>query len=171
VGWYTGKYASRERQAVEGRGRESGREAKAGKADKSAEKVEKVEKVAEATPRRRLRPPRSMGNRLVGRSRDVRRCLEDRDEVEGRLDEVSRRSEYEQLQIQMKGVASRSSGRRQPRPDGRHEHAEGAHGEVSKTESGYYDADADVVVVVTAGGRPAPRRCSDYPEALITLGK
>jgi len=31
-------------------------------------------------------------------------------------------------------------------------------GGVSKLESGYYDADADVVVVVTAAGKPAAQK-------------
>ncbi|HSO40092.1 MAG TPA: hypothetical protein VLT33_46510 [Labilithrix sp.] len=67
---------------------------------------------------------------------------------------------YEQLQIQMKGVAVQViRPAANPAPDGPSISSPKARsGEVSKTESGYYDADADVVVVVTAGGKAGAQK-------------
>ena len=67
---------------------------------------------------------------------------------------------YEQLQIQMKGVAVQViRPAANPAPDGPAMSSPKARsGEVSKTESGYYDADADVVVVVTAGGKSGAQK-------------
>ena len=67
---------------------------------------------------------------------------------------------YEQLQIQMKGVAVQViRPAANPAPDGPTMSSPKARsGEVTKTESGYYDADADVVVVVTAGGKAGAQR-------------
>jgi len=69
---------------------------------------------------------------------------------------------YEQLQIQMKGVAVQViRPAANPAPDGPAMSSPKARsGEVSKTESGYYDADADVVVVVTAtaGGKAGAQK-------------
>ena len=67
---------------------------------------------------------------------------------------------YEQLQIQMKGVAVQViRPAANPAPDGPAMSSPKARsGEVSKTESGYYDADADVVVVVTAGGKTGAQK-------------
>ena len=67
---------------------------------------------------------------------------------------------YEQLQIQMKGVAVQViRPAANPAPDGPSIASPKArNGGVSKLESGYYDADADVVVVVTAAGKPAAQK-------------
>ncbi len=67
---------------------------------------------------------------------------------------------YEQLQIQMKGVAVQViRPAANPAPDGPSIASPKARsGGVSKLESGYYDADADVVVVVTAAGKPAAQK-------------
>jgi hypothetical protein len=67
---------------------------------------------------------------------------------------------YEQLQIQMKGVAVQViRPAANPAPDGPTISSPKARsGGVSKTESGYYDADADVVVVVTAGGKAGAQK-------------
>jgi hypothetical protein len=67
---------------------------------------------------------------------------------------------YEQLQIQMKGVAVQViRPAANPAPDGPAMSSPKARsGGVSKTESGYYDADADVVVVVTAGGKAGAQK-------------
>ncbi len=69
---------------------------------------------------------------------------------------------YEQLQIQMKGVAVQViRPAANPAPDGPAMSSPKARsGEVSKTESGYYDADADVMVVVTAtaGGKAGAQK-------------
>jgi hypothetical protein len=67
---------------------------------------------------------------------------------------------YEQLQIQMKGVAVQViRPAANPAPDGPTISSPKARsGEVSKTESGYYDAEADVVVVVTAGGKAGAQK-------------
>ena len=67
---------------------------------------------------------------------------------------------YEQLQIQMKGVAVQViRPAANPAPDGPAMSSPKARsGEVSKLESGYYDADADVVVVVTAGGKAGAQK-------------
>ena len=67
---------------------------------------------------------------------------------------------YEQLQIQMKGMAVQViRPAANPAPDGPSIASPKArNGGVSKLESGYYDADADVVVVVTATGKPAAQK-------------
>ena len=67
---------------------------------------------------------------------------------------------YEQLQIQMKGMAVQViRPAANPAPDGPSIASPKARsGGVSKLESGYYDADADVVVVVTATGKPAAQK-------------
>ncbi len=67
---------------------------------------------------------------------------------------------YEQLQIQLKGMAVQViRPAANPAPDGPSIASPKARsGGVSKLESGYYDADADVVVVVTATGKPAAQK-------------
>jgi hypothetical protein len=67
---------------------------------------------------------------------------------------------YEQLQIQLKGMAVQViRPAANPAPDGPAIASPKARsGGVSKLESGYYDADADVVVVVTATGKPAAQK-------------
>ncbi|MDB4944282.1 MAG: hypothetical protein JWP97_3816 [Labilithrix sp.] len=67
---------------------------------------------------------------------------------------------YEQLQIQMKGVAVQViRPAANPAPDGPSFSSPKARsGEVSKTESGWYDPEADVAVVVTAGGKAGAQK-------------
>jgi hypothetical protein len=69
-------------------------------------------------------------------------------------------AKYEQLQIQLKGIAFQViRPAANPAPDGPSISSPKARtAEVSKTESGFYDPDADVSVVVTAKGKAGAQK-------------
>jgi hypothetical protein len=154
---YTGKYAE------PGSGKASAKADAKAKPEK-AEKAEKAEKPAEKTDDAAAKKASAAtihGESVSSVGLDT---FADASKTATKSKVVSTKylvgPKYEQLQIQMKGVAVQViRPAANPAPDGPAMSSPKARsGEVSKTESGYYDADADVVVVVTAGGKSGAQK-------------
>jgi hypothetical protein len=154
---YTGKYA----EPSSAKPKEAKADVKkADKADKTEAKAEKVEaKADDAAGKKSAATIHGESVSLVGLD-----TFADASKTATKSKVVSTKylvgPKYEQLQIQMKGVAVQViRPAANPAPDGPAMSSPKARsGEVSKLESGYYDADADVVVVVTAGGKAGAQK-------------